>query len=72
MNYMPLLLQLYAYLFGYEYAKRKFNKKSDLEKENGAKGNKGVKRVKGVKGVKGLRDFLREIDEKISKNKSID
>ena len=63
MIYMPLLLQLYAYLFGYEYAKRKFNKKSDLEKENGAKGNKGVK---------GLRDTLREIEEKISKNKRID
>jgi len=63
MNFMGFLFQLYIYLYGYEYAKRKFIKKSDLEKENGAKGNKGVK---------GLRDSLREIDEKISKNKSID
>ena len=60
---MSFLLQLYAYLFGYEYAKRKFKKKEILEKEKGVRGNKGVK---------GLRDTLREIDEKISKNKSID
>ena len=59
---MTFLLQLYAYLFGYEYAKRKFKKKEVFEKEKG----------KGARGVKGLRDTLREIDEKISKNKSID
>ena len=47
---MTFLLQLYAYLFGYEYVKRKFRKKE-------IKG-------KGVRGVKGLRDTLREIDEK--------
>ena len=57
---MSFLLQLYAYLFGYEYAKRKFKKKEILEKEKG----------KGARGVKGLRDTLREIDEKISENKS--
>ena len=60
---MTFLLQLYAYLFGYEYAKRKFKKKEILEKEKGVRGNKGVK---------GLRDTLREIDEKTSKNKSTD
>jgi len=60
---MSFLLQLYAYLFGYEYAKRKFKKKEILEKEKGVRGNKGVK---------GIRDTLREIDEKISKNKSTD
>ena len=60
---MTFLLQLYAYLFGYEYAKRKFKKKEILEKEKG---------VRGSKGVRGVRDTLREIDEKISKNKSID
>ena len=60
---MTFLLQLYAYLFGYEYAKRKFKKKEIIEKEKGVRGNKGVK---------GLRDTLREIDEKISKNKSTD
>ena len=60
---MTFLLQLYAYLFGYEYAKRKFKKKEILEKEKGVRGNKGVN---------GLRDTLREIDEKISKNKNTD
>ncbi len=55
---MTFLLQLYAYLFGYEYAKRKFKNKENEEK--------------GVKRVKGLRDTLREIDDKISKNKNTD
>ena len=60
---MGLLLHIYSYLFGYEYAKRKFNKKIDLEKE---KGNRGLN------GVKGFRDTLKEIDEKISKTESRD
>jgi len=60
---MGLLLHIYSYLFGYEYAKRKFNKKIDLEK---GKGNRGPK------GVKGFRDTLKEIDEKISKTESRD
>ena len=62
---MGLLLHIYSYLFGYEYAKRKFNKKIDLEKEKG-KGNRGLK------GVKGFRDTLKEIDEKNSKTESRD
>jgi len=60
---MPFWMQLYTYLYGYEYAKRKINKKRDLEKEIGVRGNKGIK---------GLRDTLREIDERNSKNESID
>ncbi len=56
-------MQLYTYLYGYENAKRKINKKRDLEKEKG---------VRGKKGIKGLRDTFREIDERYSKNKSID
>jgi len=47
----------------YEYAVRKTKKKEDLEKE---------KRVRRDKGIKGLRDTFREIDERTSKNKSID
>ncbi|MHA1235091.1 MAG: hypothetical protein ACTSO6_11930 [Promethearchaeota archaeon] len=57
---MTFLLQLYAYLFGYEYAKRKFKNKEIVEKE------------KGVRGVKGIRDTFREVDDKILKNKNTD
>jgi len=39
------------------------NLEKKLEEEKG---------VRGSKGVRGVRDTLREIDEKISKNKSID
>jgi len=42
---------------------RKSKEIEDLEKEIG---------VRGDKGIKGLRDTLREIDERNSKNKSID
>jgi len=60
---MGFILQLYVYLYEYKYEKRKFNKKIDLENEKGARGHKRVK---------GIRDTLREIDESISKNRSID
>ena len=42
---------------------RKSKEIEDLEKEIGLRGDKGIK---------GLRDTLREIDERTSKNKSID
>jgi hypothetical protein len=42
---------------------RKTKEREGLEKEKGVRGNKGNK---------GIRDTLREIDERISKNKSID
>ena len=60
---MSFFVRLYLYLHIYEYAVRKTKKKEDLEKE---------KRVRGKKGIKGLRDTFREIDERYSKNKSID
>jgi len=49
---------LYVYAHLHVTLERKFKKKEILEK--------------GVKGVRGVRDTLREIDEKISKNKSND
>ena len=60
---MSFLVRLLVYMHIYEYAQRKTKKKADLEEE---------KRVRGNKGIKGLRDTLREIDERTSKNKSID
>jgi hypothetical protein len=42
---------------------RKSKEIEELEKELG---------VRGDKGIKGLRDTFREIDERTSKNKSID
>jgi hypothetical protein len=47
----------------YAYLEKKIKKKVGPEKE---------KRIRRNKGVKGIRDTLREIDEKISKNKSTD
>ena len=43
---------------------RKTKEIENLEKE--------LEEEKGVRGVRGVRDTLREIDEKISKNKSPD
>ena len=60
---MSLFVRLYLYVHVYSYLEKKFKKKFGPEKE---------KRLKRNKGVKGLRDTLREIDEKISKNKSND
>ena len=63
MNFMSFILRLYAYVYIYDYIKRNTFKKERLEKEKGVRGNKGIK---------GVRDTFREIDERISKNKSID
>ena len=45
------------------YMLRKSKEIEELEKKLG---------VRGDKGIKGIRDTLREIDEKISENKSTD
>ena len=63
MNFMSFILRLYAYVYIYDYIERNTFKKERLEKEKGVRGNKGIK---------GVRDTFREIDERISKNKSID
>ena len=63
MNFMSFIVRLYAYMYIYDYSKRNTFKKERLEKEKGLRGHKGIK---------GVRDTFREIDEKISKNKSID
>ena len=60
---MSFFVRLLVYMHVYDYAVRKTKKKEALEKEKG---------VRGDKGIKGVRDTLREIDERNSKNKSID
>jgi len=59
---MSIFVWLYVYAHLHVTWERKLKKKEILEKE----------KEKGVRGVKGLRDTLREIDEKFSKNKSTD
>jgi len=56
---MSIILQLYACVYIYASIQRK-------------KIERVEKGVRGKKGIKGVRDTFREIDEKISKNKSID
>ena len=60
---MSFFLGLCVHVHIYAYLERKFKNKEVLEKEKGVRGNKGIK---------GLRDTLREIDEKSSKNDSSD
>ena len=62
MNFMSFIWRLYVYGYIYRYIHfRKIKEEEDLEKG-----------IRGTKGIKGVRDTFRDIDERISKNISID